>query len=154
MAVSQVVMAAWLSRNNSSNPPADAVIVAEYVVLGVDFSMATPAGLSVVALEAYFVPSAGANFLAATLALTFFDVFNDEANLEASDLRFALGFFVAMTWLLVFALLLRCIHKKLNNSVSLSIYLLQCNKDRLSKDGYMAPPKKSTFSYIFSWLWT
>ena len=59
----------------------------------------TPAGV----LGADLAPPTGADFLAAAAGLTLFEVSDG-----ASDLAFAVGFFVAMSWLLVQTLLLRC----------------------------------------------
>ena len=61
------------------------------------FGSGTPAGV----LGADLAPTTGADFLAAAAGLTLFEVSDGAAALGASDLAFAVGFFVAMSRLLV-----------------------------------------------------
>ena len=76
--------------------------------VGADLGAATPAGVLGADLGADLAPPTGADFLAAAAGLTLFEVSDGAAALGASDLAFAVGFFVAMSWLLVQTLLLRC----------------------------------------------
>ena len=97
-------MVAWPSRINASKPPGAAIVGAKAAGVGADLGAATPAGV----LGADLAPPTGADFLAAAAGLTLFEVSDGAAALGASDLAFAVGFFVAMSWLLVQTLLLRC----------------------------------------------